>query len=317
MQKSINTKPESYSILFLSIVIVHLLVEIFVSTIATKITIPLAMQLIISEMIIVVPGMIYIVIHNSSFTADLGFKKIRISTALMSILLIELLGPLTSLINLLSQFFDTNAVVEISGEVLEGNFWLMLFIVGIFGPFCEEFVFRGIIAKGMGRFGSVIGSALASGLLFGLLHLNFNQFCYAFFLGIIFAVINYATGSIWTSVIMHIVVNSQNVFMMYGLSFLYGDSVNDMADMASEIVSDEIRLYAVGVFLILAIIFTALSIPVFAFIAKNEGNEEIYLRLWDKASQTKKWWLNVYFIIGAIICIVIIFFSDMITKLLS
>lgn len=317
MQKSVKAKPESYSILFLAAVVFHIFAEIFVSTINTKISIPLAPQLIISEMIILVPGLIFILIHNSSFAEDLGFKKIKVSTVFMSILLIELLSPLISFINILSQFYAENAVLDMSGDIIDGNFFVMTFIVGIFGPLCEELVFRGIIARGMGRYGSIIGSAIMSGFLFGLLHLNFNQFCYAFVLGIIFAVLNSAAGSIWPSIIMHIVVNTKNVLLVYGLSFVYDVAGMDMVKTAQEVANGDIMMYMVGIYLILALIFTAVSIPVFAFIAKNEGNPDVYMHLKEKASKTRKWWINAYSIIGMVICLTIIFGYDAIVKLLG
>jgi len=315
--KSIKAKPESYSLLFLAMIAFHMFAEIFISTINTKIEIPLAPQLVLSELIILVPGLIFIVFHKSSFSDDLGFKRIRVSTALMSVLLIELLGPLISVVNLLSQLYAENAVVGISDGILEGNFFLMTFLMGIYGPFCEELVFRGIIAKGMGKYGSVLGSALMSGFMFGLMHLNFNQFCYAFVLGIVFAVVNSVTGSIWTSVIMHVVVNMQNVLLMYGISLIYGGDSGSLLSAAGEIRSGDMILYVLGIYIVLATIFTAISIPVFGFIARNEGNPDAYRNLRERVTDTKKWWLNVYSVIGVLVCLVIIFALDAILKALG
>ena len=68
-----------------------------------------------------------------------------------------------------------NAVNSISGEVLAVPFPIMLFLMGMFGPFCEEFVFRGMILRGHKKSGSVFWAIFWSSLLFGLMHMNFNQ----------------------------------------------------------------------------------------------------------------------------------------------
>ena len=52
------------------------------------------------------------------------------------------------------------------------------------------------------------GAALMSGLLFGCFHLNINQALYAFVMGIVFAYMVEATGSLWSSVIAHFAVNT-------------------------------------------------------------------------------------------------------------
>ena len=56
---------------------------------------------------------------------------------------------------------------------------------------------------------------LLSSLLFGLMHMNFNQAPYAFALGVAMAVLVEATGSLWSSVLMHVIFNAQSVLLMY------------------------------------------------------------------------------------------------------
>ena len=55
------------------------------------------------------------------------------------------------------------------------------------------------------------GAALMSGLLFGCFHLNINQALYAFVMGIVFAYMVEATGSLWSSVIAHFAVNTYSI----------------------------------------------------------------------------------------------------------
>ena len=322
MQQQNRIKAKSYSILFLSIVLLHIFVDIFLSIINTGFEIPIILQFIISEMTIIVPSLLWLLCLNVPIKETLGFKKIKVSTVLMTILLAEILSPLVSLVNLLSQFFTKNAVMDIAGEVLDENFFVMAFIIGIFGPFCEEFVFRGIIARGLGRFASVIGASIVSGLFFGLLHMNLNQMCYAFLLGVIFSIINYASGSIYTSVVMHIVYNLQNVIMLFALKKFYLNIGLDAIAEANESLTGDMMYYMVGVYLILAVIFTLVSLPVFAFIARNEGNADAYLKLTlkpetediDNKANKKSWFLNPYSVIACFVCVFVIFALDIVLK---
>lgn len=332
MQQLNKEKAWSFSAVFCAAVLIHILVEIFASIIGSKYEIPIFMQLILSEMTIILPGLTWIVLNKASFRETLKFKPIKVSTIFMSILLIELLSPLVTLINLLSQLYEGNAVVDMSVSAIGENKLLLLFIMGFFGPFVEEFVFRGIIANGMNRFSSALGAAVVSGLMFGLLHMNFNQFCYAFVLGIIFHIVNYASGSVYTSMVMHTVVNTQNVLLLFISEKFMSAMGSDIASAASDARTSDMFYYMIGIYLILAVIFTAVSLPVFSFIAKNEGNPDAFRHLKDKRvidesvddldeTATKKvpksWWLNAYSIIGAVICLLMIFALEPILKALG
>lgn len=318
MQQLNKIKPKHISALFLGTVLLHLFLDIFVSIITTKFTSSLVTELILSEMGIMVPGLLFLLIYNLPIAENLGFKKIKTSTFFMTILLTELISPLVALTNLLSQLFTDNEVAKMADNIFELNFFLMAFIIGIFGPFCEEFIFRGIVFNGFRKYGSIIGSALVSGLFFGLLHMNLNQFMYAFLLGVIFGIINSASGSIWTSIIMHCVINTQNVVLMYGLEVLYKLLGMDMSVSNVDPKANGLIYYSIGLYLILALVFTAISLPVFGFIAKNEGNQDIYHHLKDRPEGGSKiWWLDGFFAVSVAICVALIFALEPILKLIG
>ena len=320
---------------------IHIVLSLYLNTIGQKLDVSLEADLIVSEMTILVPGLIWMLIHNASFRRDLGFKKIKVSTILMTILLSYLLSPLISLVNVLSQLYSDNTVLGFSADMIDMNVFVLVLIVGFFGPFCEEFIFRGIIGQSMKRFGSVLATALVSGLYFGLMHLNFNQFCYAFVLGVIFQIVNYASGSVYTSMIMHTVFNTRNVLLMLGMEKLYnymGTSIGDinLQEASSEIFKNGYIFYAIAILLVLALIFTAISIPVFMFIARNEGHGTAYselLRLPGDVNDTtsedseevihakprkdRSWYLNPPSVIATVLCVVVIFFMEAILAALG
>ncbi|MNC62666.1 CAAX amino terminal protease self- immunity [compost metagenome] len=87
----------------------------------------------------------------------------------------------------------------------------VLIITGaIFTPLGEEFVFRGVIANALNRYGAWAG-VVGSATIFGVAH-GFNVILFdAFMVGILTGILFRKTNSIWPGVIVHIVYNALNL----------------------------------------------------------------------------------------------------------
>ena len=164
-----------------------------------------------------------------------------------------------------------NTVSAISGEVLAMPMWAMLLSIGLFGPLVEEVVFRGIILQSYQRTGRIIGSILLSSVLFGMMHMNFNQFAYGAVMGIMLALLVEATGSITASFIAHATFNSIEVVMMYVSS----DTLDEAAEMAEDYLGGMDVIYY-AYLLVLAVIFTFVAIAIVRLIASIEGRREFF-----------------------------------------
>lgn len=71
---------------------------------------------------------------------------------------------------------------------------------------CEETAHRGMLLNGIKRYG--VGKAiLISGLLFGLIHLNINQFFYATIIGWFLGMLTIVSNSIYPAMIVHFMNN--------------------------------------------------------------------------------------------------------------
>ena len=242
-----------------------------------------------SQSIILVPALFGVLVSKENLIGLAGFHKIKISSVFKIFLFTFLSMPLTSLINMISMLFVDNTVVAISGEVLEVPFLIMLFIIGIFGPFSEELVFRGIVYQGYKRTGTAFCAMILSALLFALMHMNFNQAAYAFVIGLIVVMLVEATGSLWSSVIFHMVFNSQQVCLMYlydAVSFGGGG-----LEGAEEMLTTDMLLLAISGWLMLSAVSTALAACVLAWIAKGEKRENALRAIWknrkENASQNR------------------------------
>ena len=263
--------------LFLGFILLFMAMELVIGVLAVMdVNIAIVPTLFISQSIILVPSLVFVVIECIELKEWVPFKRIKWSTFWLTILFTMCLSPFISFINVLSQLFTTNIVAELSGEFLSVSPLVLMFVIGFFGPFCEEFTFRGIIYHGLSKSGRTLAAILVSALFFGLMHMNLNQFSYAFILGLAFGLINEATGSIFPSLIMHILINSVNVGMQYIADYgmtLSGESPEGLAGALSELDAgtDDILMIA-GMLLIPALIGLALSIVVFIAICRKEGS---------------------------------------------
>lgn len=298
-----NSKRANW--LYLSIILVDLAVITLLNIVYYfsngTVGIGIIVNLVFSQLILIVPTLIFALCSKSDLNEMLGYHKMKISSALMVVLYTFLCMPLMTVLNAISMLFVDNAVNSISGEVLAVPFPIMLFLMGMFGPFCEEFVFRGMILRGHKKSGSVFWAIFWSSLLFGLMHMNFNQAAYAFAIGIMFALLVEATGSLWGSTIAHMVVNMEQVCLMYLVEKLEpgtytGGQVDDM-------LTQDMLIMAIGPYLLVAVICTALAICVLVWIAQNENRAEHLSSIWAKRKEKKEKMVTIPLIIGIVLSI--------------
>lgn len=81
-------------------------------------------------------------------------------------------------------------------------------IVVVMAPVTEEFLFRGVMLRGLLRRHGTWGACVVSALLFGLIHLNPPQILAGFLGGLLLAAVHLKTGSVWPCVWLHAVYNA-------------------------------------------------------------------------------------------------------------
>ena len=110
---------------------------------------------------------------------------------------------LTTVIGLIKGEPVNNALLSV---ISDGNIWISAIYTVILAPVFEEILFRKLICDRVVQYGQRT-AILISGLLFGLFHMNFNQFFYAAFLGGFFAFIYIRTGNLKYTIALHMIVN--------------------------------------------------------------------------------------------------------------
>lgn len=83
----------------------------------------------------------------------------------------------------------------------------MIIVACILPAFTEEIVFRGTIAQSLADGKNKLASLAIVGALFALFHMNPAQTIHQFVLGAFMALLVYRSGSVWTSVIVHLFNN--------------------------------------------------------------------------------------------------------------
>ncbi len=156
-----------------------------------------------------------------------GYKKISKKAILYSFLI----GIIVYVLNIfVASFF--NLILQSLGYTFSSSssmtsypFWLLilnLIMTAVLPGICEETVHRGMLLKSFASLGAK-KAIILSGLLFGLLHLNIEQFFYATLIGFLLGYITLLSENIIPAIIIHFMNNALNVFMSYsnfhGLGF--------------------------------------------------------------------------------------------------
>lgn len=137
-----------------------------------------------------------------------NFGKDFFLMAIATVGIITAVGQVNSL--LLAPFSGESSSTDILLELIapdKGYMVVLVFIMlVIVPPFCEEFLFRGLVLGNLLPYGkgvAIVGSAL----LFGAMHQSYSQFLYTVAAGILLGALYVESRSIWPSTIVHMLNN--------------------------------------------------------------------------------------------------------------
>lgn len=310
--------------LFLGLITFYLLASFGLGFFLRNQNLSTNLLLVISQLLVFLPVCFYLMITKTSVKKLIRFQKLKVSTILLVILFAVLIIPLITFINTVSMLFSENSVSDLSYEMIGNGFWMNLLLMAIFPAMNEEFVFRGVFYHTY-RKKSVLWAMVLSGVLFGLLHLNINQFSYAFVLGIVFALLVEATGSVFASMIAHFIINANSVVLMtfYSAWIQYLNSHPEMKQSLEEVYGysfDIESMYSTSTStasLLPALLFyggvaaatTTLAIGVYIWICKRNHTLPHIKGLLKKSEEKPRDTVNfsvlsvVALVIGIIICL--------------
>lgn len=204
-----------------------------------------AMLCIASDVMQLVAGVFFLVFYlvNRKKIRQIPMNKKKCSGSLFgkSILAIFAVNMILSLIEMVLVMFTGFSLSVPMDEMTNMNPVLMFVLVAVFPAIVEELLYRGVLYRYLRGHG-VQFAAIVSSAIFGLIHMNFLQFFFASFMGVVCCYIYEATGKLRYSMLLHLLNNS--VLVLF--SFL---PLSDMANVVIQIVLGILSLIVAAVFL--------------------------------------------------------------------
>lgn len=244
-------------------VIASLVISFFISLF--KIELGIIPNIILSQYFMVGLAVItFIGVTHSPIKETLRFKSLPIVEILICIGIAWTIMPLLSFINILSQFFVTNQTTEVIASTLEYPMLLTLALTAVTPAVLEEFLTRSIIISNYKKH-SVLIVCLLSGIFFGCIHMNINQFLYALVMGLVMCYVVMVTESVLSSMIIHFTINATGITSLYLTKFFMtrldgsGSLMDEVMNQSANTSTTELLLSLVFIFFVM-LFLTPLSV---------------------------------------------------------
>ncbi|WP_455714947.1 CPBP family intramembrane glutamic endopeptidase [Anaerosporobacter sp.] len=271
-------RKKMIGVVFLCTVLVSIASAFIVSGVSTVIDNSF-LSMLLNQLLLLLPSAVYIIKSRTNLKKSIRLKKISPSNIVLCIVFAFLIMPVMNLINAISLLFSKNMIQDTVTDIVSNNaLFLSVFVIAFIPCLFEETIFRGIFYNEYRKSNIKVGIVL-SAFLFGIMHQNFNQFSYAFAMGIVFALLIEATDSIVSTMIVHFIINANSVIMTYMLPKLtkilqdlsnsvegYEDIIDTTTTVTKEAILSSMTYYCVS-----AAIASILSYLVYKTIAKNTG----------------------------------------------
>ncbi|WBW97873.1 CPBP family intramembrane glutamic endopeptidase [Oceanirhabdus sp. W0125-5] len=206
------SKVQKSNLLIITCVFLPVLGTLFLRNMPTKLTLALNQYL-----FILIPCILFMLANKMDIKKTLKLNPLKLSDVFRLIALTLVILPITGVIsNIASKIFGSPITDFMNDIVTQFSFPYLFFVIAITPAICEEVIMRGVVLDGYRKFGFK-KAIILNGVLFGMLHMNFHQFFYTAFLGIIFATVVWYTKSIFASIIMHLVNNGLSVALSFFL----------------------------------------------------------------------------------------------------
>lgn len=304
------SENKSVNRLFLTVILLYVGVSLGLSVVSVWIPALAKMSnyssILLSQSLIFIPGFIYCKKKYGKIREVIPYHKINIATIILVIICTYLMYPVIIVLNAISMLFTTSGTTAVMNMMQEQNLILNILFMAVLPACVEEFMFRGILFQTYKR-SRMFLAILLSGFLFGCMHMNLNQFMYAFALGIYLAFLVEATGSIFSSMLAHFTLNVTSVIMSFLLPILYDKvGVNQnlqvqAAGFTSTMESNELLMFLMGIAIwaVIAIGTTCAAVGIYIAICKINGRWDYVKRMFSIGTKEKI--ITISLVVGILI----------------
>lgn len=205
--------------------------------------------------------------------------------------------PVIGILNLLNfwvikQIFGNYEVFQAPISTESWGLLVGIFVIGVSAGICEEVLFRGVIQRGLEKFGAV-KSILLTAFLFGLMHMDFQRFLGTFILGALLGYLTYKSNSLFSSIFAHFANNSIAVCLTYASlkasEFLKESDIKGVENVQSGDIfatfAEMTQAEIISVIVIYAVIFCFSAVWLYfliRFFAKNNSKREVVVQRDEK-----------------------------------
>lgn len=229
-------------------------------------------MVIIQILFLFVPTIIYFIVTKENVVDTLRLKKLPLKDILMVMVIALFCQPVAWFLSYTTNLFFPNKVAEVFKIISGFPYILLLFVIAVVPAIFEEITLRGIILRGY-KEKSILTAGIFTGLIFGMLHLNAQQFLYTTVLGILLAYLVRITGSIYSSMLCHFLFNGFQVTMsklvQVSAKMLNKDITASQSNVAD--IPLMAKLYTFFVLAMLAIVFATFIVMLLKKMKKDKG----------------------------------------------
>ncbi len=154
--------------------------------------------------------------NSNEICRMLNFNKINIKTSLniifISTIVLWIAGIITKLIMNIIFFNITEGVNDLITQDIKDSLFNAIG-TAFLSPLYEEIIFRGIVLNILKKYMNKYYAILVQAILFGVVHLDIEQFIDAGIYGIFLGILVFYTKSIYSSILAHIIANSIPVIL--------------------------------------------------------------------------------------------------------
>ena len=201
-------------------------------------------------LVLLAPFLLWVYAKRESFRNFLKFEPLDLTNIAIIVGITLLMQPAMMFVSGLTGLFFPNLIVDVVMGLMDYPFWLVMLAIAVTPAIIEELIFRGYIQTQYEGFG-IKKAAIISGLFFGIIHMNMQQFFYAFIAGVVFTYIVYYTKSIMSGILAHFVMNGSQMLMLR-MVFIAENEMQTVYDAAPiPEISPLVTVVAIGIFALL------------------------------------------------------------------
>ncbi len=277
----------------------------------SRIEMPVYATLVIAQMSILIPAILYCKKRKIVIRELIPCRKISFSTGILVVVSTYLMYPLMIVLNAVTLLFTDSALAGVQTEMMNGSMVVATLVIAVLPACAEEFLFRGVLFQTY-RKSRILPAIIISAFLFGCMHMNLNQFGYAFVMGIYLAFLVEGTGSIFSSILAHFTLNFTGVFLNWILKNFYSSQAMDSAMQQTgnflQNEKEQVVMLLMGIFIwfVIAMGTTVAGVAVYIQICKLNGRWEHMKKMFRKGTRERIITIPLILAVAAAVMIMIL-----------